>query len=138
MPVKPFEYMIVKLTKDFGLHYPVGSVCIVQPYSWYGNTNGWNKNDPEAVGKAQEEANLYADDPFLYSDHRTYWNQERGFVVSLPGLDSSIIVSRYENYWEILNIDGVDKTNDDFPDGALEAFRKYEHVTLGSARSHIK
>ena len=128
MPRKPFEYMIVSLNKDYHpTNFKSGDVVIVTPYNWYGNTNGWSKDDPGAYMYEQKEKEELALDPYLAQEIRTYWNQERGFVLESYGrpCDFGVIVSRDENYWDILNIDGVDQSKSDLPIGAVETLQQY-------------
>lgn len=126
MPRKPFDFMIVSLNKDYdSVKLKRGSVCIVTPYNWYGNTNGWDKNDPEANILHIQEQEEYKLQPHSLQSLKTYWRQERGYTIYSKDSNTGCIVSWSDNYWDILNIDGEDQSTDDFPIRALEVLEKY-------------
>ena len=121
MPRKPFDFMVVKLTKDYGKDtLKKGDICIVSPYNWYGNTNGWDKDHPEAAIFEAKEKEEYSRTLTRMNDPRTYWRQERGYVLHTSDGSFSTIVSWSDNHWDILNVDGEDQTKADFPVEALE------------------
>lgn len=127
MPRKPFDFMIVSLNKDYDSNkLKRGSVCIVTPYNWYGDTNGWDKNDPEAAMLERQEQDKYAPYPNAFQDLKTYWNQERGYVLYSKNSNTGCIVAWSDNHWDVLNIDGEDQSaSDSFPAKALEVLEKY-------------
>lgn len=119
--------MIVSLNKNYGsVNYKKGEICIAVPYNWYGNNNGWDKNDPEAPLLEKQEQEQYKTHPSLTQNLRTYWNQERGYVIYSKNTSFGCIVSWSDARWNILNIDGEDQSVDyGLPKKALEVFEKY-------------
>lgn len=126
MPQKPFNFMIVSLNKDYHpLKFKRGDVCVVTPHNWYGNTNGWSKDDPEKKILEQEELQLYKSNPGLYANDLIFWKQERGY--ELHSDDSIIVVPFDDNFWNVLNIDGQDRHNmPSLPEMAMEVLKEYQ------------
>ena len=112
MPAKPFDFMIVSLNKDYTSRLKCGDICIVTPYNWYGNTNGWDKNDPEKHILEKRETDYYKANPHHYKDDLTYYRQERGYVLRSDCNDLGITVSWPESHWDVLNVDGKDQNED--------------------------
>ena len=128
MPRKPFDYMIVRLEKDYGANYfKRGEICIVTPHNWYGNTNGWCKNDPEAATFEREEQEKYKLNPHAIHYDRTYWNQERGYALYSKDSEYSCIIDWSNARWSVLNIDGKDQSPGvgDCPPEASKTLERY-------------
>lgn len=117
MPQKPFEYKIVRLNKPVG-PYEVGDIFIVTPYHWYYNENGWSKDDPERLLKEAEEKEYYEANPGVAGELMKIWNTERGYL--LHGAKGALILPWNEDTWDVLNIDGVDQIEEDYPQKAIE------------------
>ena len=126
MPAKPFDFMIVSLNKDYTSSLKRDDICIVTPHNWYGNTNGWNKNDPESHILEQREKDYYKANPYNYQDDRVYWMQERGYILHSKRDDIGTVVSRSDNHWTVLNVDGKDNNESVIPSIAYEVLEKYK------------
>lgn len=129
MPKKPFDFMIVRLGKDYGsTNLKKGEVCVVTPHNWFGNTNGWTEDDPDVQMLEEEEKLLYKSmSAYDFKELKTYWNQERGYVLYSKYGDVGATVSRDNNCWDVLNIDGRDQSNNtEVPQKAFDILTQYK------------